>query len=140
MNCLHTFTLESNRQIKINFDRGDFSSDAGLLRFKEFLHKIGAVKLINRLFKTNDTACFRIHKDDANLIQVIYQIISAYFFNDCADELTNEPVMTAILDKDTLASHPTLSRFFNRMNKDTLAQFNLIISHMTIIHCFVMTT
>lgn len=43
------------------------------------------------MFKTNDTAGFRIHKDDANLMQVIYQIISAYFEDDCADELTNEP-------------------------------------------------
>jgi len=33
----------------------DLSSDAGLLLFKEFLFKIGAVKLINRIFKTNDT-------------------------------------------------------------------------------------
>ena len=74
------------------------------------------------MFKTNDTAWFRIHKDDANLMQVIYQIISAYFEDDCADELTNGPVMTAILDKAALASQPTLSRFFNRMDKDTLEQ------------------
>lgn len=59
-------------------------------------------------------------------MQVIYQIISAYFEDDCADELTNEPVMTTILDKDSLASQPTLSRFFNRMDEDTLAQFHLI--------------
>ena len=51
-------------------------------------------------------------------MQVIYQIISAYFEDDCADELTNEPVMTAILDKDALASQPTLSRFYNRMDED----------------------
>ena len=57
-----------------------------------------------RLLKTNDIAWYRIHKADANLIQVIYQIISACFEDDCADELTNEPVMTAILEKDTLAS------------------------------------
>lgn len=126
MDSLHTISLESNTQIKINFNGGDLSSDAGLLLFKEFLFKIGAVKLINRLFKTNDTAGFRIHKDGANLMQVIYQIISAYFEDDCADELTNEPVMTAILNKDTLASQPTLSRFFNRMDGDTLTQFYLI--------------
>ena len=124
MHSLNDTTLESNKYLKINFDGDDLSSDAGLLLFKEFLFKIGAVKLINRMFKTNDTAWFRIHKDNANLMQVIYQIISAYFEDDCADELTNEPVMTAILDKDVLASQPTLSRFFNRM--DT-------------IHCFVMT-
>ena len=118
---------KSNKYLKINFDGGDLSSDAGLLLFKEFLFKIGAVKLINRIFKTNDTAWFRIHKDDANLMQVIYQIISACFEDDCADELTNEPVMTAILDKAALALQPTLSRFFNRMDKDTLEQLNRII-------------
>lgn len=107
MDILNTVSLESNSQIKINFDGGDLSSDAGLLLFKEFLFKIGAVKLINRLFKTNDTASFRIHKDGANLMQVIYQIISAYFEDDCADELTNEPVMTAILEKcSCLPAHP----------------------------------
>lgn len=130
MDILNTVSLESNSQIKINFDGGDLSSDAGLLLFKEFLFKIGAVKLIHRLFKTNDTAWFRIHKDDANLMQVIYQIISAYFEDDCADELTNEPVMTSILDKDALASQPTLSRFFNRMDKDTLIQLNQIIREL----------
>lgn len=126
MDILNTVSLESNTQIKINFAGGDLSSDAGLFLFKEFLFKIGAVKLINRLFKTNDTAWFRIHKDDANLMQVIYQLISAYFEDDCADELTNEPVMTAILDKDAMASQPTLSRFFNRMDEDTLCQLNQI--------------
>ena len=89
MDILNTVSLESNTQIKINFDGGDLSSDAGLLLFKEFLFKIGAVKLIDRMFKTNDTARFRIHKDNANLLQVICQIISACFEDDCADELTN---------------------------------------------------
>ena len=126
MNILNTISLESNSKIKINFDGGDLSSDAGLLLFKEFLFKIGAIKLVNRMFKTNDTAWFRIHKDDQNLMQVIYQIISAYFEDDCADELTNDPVMIAILDKDALASQPTLSRFFNRMGGDTLSQLNQI--------------
>lgn len=130
MDILDTISLESNSQIKINFDGGDLSSDAGLLLFKEFLFKIGAIKLVNRLFKTNDSAWFRIHKDDANLMQVIYQIICAYFKDDCADELTLEPVMSDILDKITLASQPTLSRFFNRMDTDTLIQFNLIVREL----------
>ena len=98
MDILNTVSLESNSQIKINFGGGDLSSDAGLLLFKEFLFKIGALKLINRLFKTNDTAGFRIHKDDANLMQVIYQILCAYFEDNCADELTNEPGMTVRQD------------------------------------------
>ena len=130
MDILNSISLESNSQIKINFDGGDLSSDAGLLLLKEFCYKIGAARLIKRLFHTNDSAKCRTHKDDDNLLQVIYQIFAAYFEDDCADELTNEPVMSAVLEKETLASQPTLSRFFNRMDETTLGQFNQILREL----------
>ncbi len=123
MDILNTFTLKSNRQIKINFDGGDLSSDAGLLLIKEFAAKIGFTRLIQKKFKTNDKS-IRFHKDDENLMQMIYQIISAYFEDDRADELTLDPVFNAVLEKSGLASQPTLSRFFNRMDEDTLVQFD----------------
>ena len=93
---------------------------------KEFAEKIGLVRLVYRLFKTNDTATFRIHLDPENLLQMIYQTIAAYFEDDCADELTVDPVFTAILKKPALASQPTISRFFNRMDDTTLEQFDQI--------------
>jgi len=37
----------------------------------------------------------------------VYQIIAAYFEDDCADELSTEPVMVAALEKDALASRST---------------------------------
>ena len=123
MDILNTLSLKSNRQIKINFDGGDLSSDAGLLLIQEFAAKIGFLKLIKKKFKTNDKSV-RFHKDDENLMQMIYQVISAYFEDDCADELTLDPVFNVILEKDRLASQPTLSRFFNRMDEDTLLQFD----------------
>ena len=43
-----------------------------------------------------------------------------------SDELTNDPVFKSVLEKDALASQPTVSRFFNRMDKDTLNQFLMI--------------
>ena len=123
MSIVNTFSLQSNRQIKINFDGGDLSSDAGLLLIKEFAAKIGFTKLIEKKFKTNDKSV-RFHKDYENLLQMIYQVISAYFQDDCADELTLDPVFNVILDKENLASQPTLSRFSNRMDEDTLIQFD----------------
>ena len=36
---------------------------------------------------------------------------------------TNDPVFKSVLEKDALASQPTVSIFFNRMDKDTLNQF-----------------
>lgn len=53
-------------------------------------------------------------------MQIIFQIIAAYFEDDFADELTNEPVFTECLRKEILASQPTLSKFWNRMDEDTL--------------------
>ena len=126
MNILKDTSFESNPYLKINFDGGDLSSDAGLLLIKEFAEKIGLVDIIYALFKTNDTAIFRYHIDPENLLQMIYQTIAAYFEDDCADELTVDPVFTAILGKRNLASQPTISRFYNRMDEVTLKQFDQI--------------
>ena len=104
MDILNTLSLKSNRQIKINFDGGDLSSDAGLLLIQEFAAKIGFLKLIKKKFKTNDKSV-RFHKDDENLMQMIYQVISAYFEDDCADESTLDPVFNVILDNITLQVH-----------------------------------
>ena len=100
-------------------ESGDLSSDAGRLLLKEFISKMGFDRLLSQSFQANDAASFRYHTDDDNLLQIIYQIFSAYFTDDCADELTNEPVFTTILGKPALASQPTLSRFNNRMDIDT---------------------
>lgn len=126
MNILTDTKLEYNNKVKINFDGGDLSSDTGLLLIKEFIKKIGFEKVIKKIFKTNDSASFRFHTDTENLQQEIYQTIAGYFQDDDADELTNDPVFNNILDKKSLASQPTMSRFFNRMDEDTLVQFEQI--------------
>ena len=82
MSIVNTLSLESNRQIKINFDGGDLSSDAGLLLIKEFVSKLGVDKLVGKTFKTNDPA---YHTDQKNLLQMIYMIIAGYFEDDASD-------------------------------------------------------
>ena len=108
MSIVNNLSLESNRQIKINFDGGDLSSDAGLLLIKEFVSKLGIDKLLGKAFKTNDPALFRYHTDQKNLLQMIYMIIAGYFEDDASDELTNDPVFKSVLEKDALASQPTV--------------------------------
>ena len=126
MSIVNTFSLQSNRQIKINFDGGDLSFDAGLLLIKEFISKLGIERLLNRSFKTNDSAVFRYHTDRDNLLQMIYMIMASYFEDDASDELTKDSVFKAVLEKSALASQPTVSRFFNRKDEDTLKQFQEI--------------
>lgn len=126
MSSLMALRSESNSKIKINFDGGDLSSDAGLLLLKEFICKIGLDKLIEQHFETNDKT-IRIHKDSENLLQKMYQQLAGYFTDDDSDELTTDPIFTALLDKDSLASQPTMSRFFNRMDNITLMQMDWIL-------------
>src|SRR5690554_4990887 len=126
MSSLVDMRLESNSKIKINFDGGDLSSDTGLFLLKEFIHKTGLDKVIGDIFKTNDPASYRHHKDNENLLQEIYQTIAGYFQDDDADEFINDPVFNALLEKDGLASQPTMSRFFNCMDTDTLNQYDQI--------------
>lgn len=118
--------LKSNSKIKIDFGGGNLSSDGGLLLMKEFLSKIGFEQIAAAKFKTTDKS-MRIHTDVENLKQVLYQIFSSYNEDDCADELTNEPVISAALGKTSLASQPTLSRFYNRMDENTLTQLSEIM-------------
>ena len=130
--CMHSLnhsTLESNKRFKINFDGGDLSSDSGLLLIKEFTNKLGFDKLL-RKFDIDGKNAGRTHTDGVNLLQVLFQIFAAYFEDDCADELTNDPIMTSILAKEALASQPTLSRFYNRMDNETLSQLQALMSEM----------
>ena len=114
--------LESNKNFRVNFDGGNLSSDGGLLLLKEFYHKLGVKTLLKKHFHTTDSASFRIHKDHENLLQMLYQITGAYFQDDHADSLRNDPVLNAVVGKAALASQPTLSRFHNRMDAQSLEQ------------------
>ncbi|NLW42501.1 MAG: IS1380 family transposase [Tissierellia bacterium] len=126
MYSLNNLHLECNNKIKLNFHGGDLSSDSGLFLLKEFADKIGFHQTIKKFFKTEDKAD-RKHKDYDNLSQILYQILAGYFNDNDADELRNEPVLNVIHHKDGLASQPTLSRFFNRMDDSTLEQFDEIL-------------
>ena len=126
MAIVNVTALESNKNFKISFNGGNLSSDGGLLLMKEFMHKFGIPALLKEKFQTTDRSSARKHKDSDNLLQIIYQILEAYFTDDSADALKNDPVFTSVLEKDTLASQPTLSRFYNRLDEKTIAQLDEI--------------
>ena len=126
MAIVNGVALESNKNFRVNFDGGNLSSDGGLLLLKEFYHKLGVNSLLRKRFHTTDSAAFRIHKDHENLLQMLYQITGAYFQDDHADSLRNDPVVTSVVGKAALASQPTLSRFHNRMDEVSLKQLEEI--------------
>ena len=126
MGIVNGTALECNKNFRVSFDGGNLSSDGGLLLLMEFYYKLGVNSLIRQYFRTTDSASFRIHKDHENLLQMLYQITSAYFQDDHADSLRNDPVITSAVGKPALASQPTLSRFHNRTDEASLTQLEEI--------------
>ena len=115
-----------NNKVKYDFDGGNLTSDAGLLLLKEFYHKLDLETILKECFQTTDPGHVRIHKDYKNLLQAIFQITLAYFQDCDAGALRNDPAMIAAVGKEKLASQPTMSRFYNRMDKITVEQLNNI--------------
>ncbi len=114
--------LNFNKMIKVNFNGGDLSSDSGLLLIKEFDERIGFSRLIKDTLNINDPVNHTKHKNHDVLIQKIYLNIAGYHADDHADDLKNDPVFTTILNKEKLASQPTISRLNTKLNQDSLKQ------------------
>ena len=128
INIINDFSFKFNSSVKLNFDGGDLTSDSGGLLIEEFMHVTG-IKNLFKMFKTQDSAV-RYHTDADNLHQVISQIFLSYYNDNDADELAYEHVLTTALNKDRLASQPSLSRFFSRMDETTIMQINCIMAEL----------
>ena len=57
MHSLKEIQLKCNKQFILNFDRGELSSDGGLLMIKEFLHALGIEKLLKTASKPMIRPC-----------------------------------------------------------------------------------
>lgn len=126
MHSLIEKSVNFNRKVKVNFEGGDLTSDAGLLLYREFDEKIGFSETIRDILRVKDKAKFRFHSNSDIAIQKIYQNIAGYHTDDNADELTIDPVFKAVLAKEALASQPTISRFNSRLDVDNAKQFQFI--------------
>lgn len=119
-------TLQCNKNIKYNFEGGNLTSDAGLLLVHEFTEKIKFKSLLNQHFGIEGDSAIRQHSNTDLCLQQIFQTISGYHCADHADELRHDPLLTTLLEKDALASQPTLSRFAHRLTKTTSKQFEQV--------------
>jgi len=124
MVTLPQLTLDFNRQIKLSNDGGSLSSDTGEFIFREFDEKIGFSKTLAEHLHVKDDRKYHVHSNENLLRQKLYQLIAGYAEDDCADELTNDPVFTQIIGTDALASQPSLSRFYTRFDNESMEQLN----------------
>ncbi|WKB36193.1 transposase [Terrilactibacillus sp. S3-3] len=115
MASLDEKAFQFNKKIKV-----DFSSDSGLLLYREFDEKTGFSQLIQERLKFKGPVSHAVHSNAKVVIQKIYQHLAGYHTDDQADELGTEPVFTTVTGKKRLASQPTLSRFNQRVDAETV--------------------
>jgi len=124
MATLSQITLDFNRKIKLSNDGGSLSSDTGEFLFREFDDTIGFFKTLMKHLHLKDNRQYYVHSNEQLLRQKIYQILAGYSEDDAADELTNDPVFTQVVETEALASQPSLSRLFPRFDSESLEQLN----------------
>ncbi|MBB5175037.1 IS1380 family transposase [Texcoconibacillus texcoconensis] len=124
MATLPKMTLDFNRQIKLSNNGGELSSDTGTLLFREFDEKISFSHTLANHLQLNDERKYYVHSNEDLLHQKLYQIIAGYAEDDAADQLTHDPVFTQLLEKDALASQPSLSRFYDRFDPQSIEQLH----------------
>jgi hypothetical protein len=130
MTSLQEYNMNFNPLMKVNFNGGDLTSDAGLLLYKSFDHKLGLSQTVEELLVVNDNVVHRDHPNSDVVIQKIYQHIGGYHTDDHADDLHGGPLLTSILDKERLASQPTLSRFHTKSDDDTIKSLENITENL----------
>lgn len=127
MNSLQQKSLNFNKKLFCDFSGGNLSSDSGLLLVRSFMEKLEVRSIFEALF--NDSVR-RTHEISSVIEQLIYQNIAGYHKDDAADDLRHDHIFTSILDKEALASQPTISRVMNTFKKQDLEKFNYVLEYL----------
>jgi hypothetical protein len=91
MEIVQDYSMNFNPLMKVNFNGGDLTSDAGMLLYKSFDHKLGLSPTIKEHLVVNDNVIHRDHPNSDVVIQKIYQHIGGYHTDDHAVDLHGEP-------------------------------------------------
>lgn len=115
-------------KLRIDFEGGTITSDAGLTLIREFDHRLGLTADVTARI-TDDRDQRYVTHDMATLIrQRSYQIVAGYEDANDADRLKDDPTFQTIASKSssTLGSQPTLSRLENDIDWSSIARLSKV--------------
>jgi len=116
--------LNFNKNFLYDFEGGNLSSDSGLLIVRSFVEKLGVRKLLEDAFNGKVD---KPHKNASIIEQLIYTTIAGYSSDNASNALKNDPIFVNILNKNDLASQPTISRLINALGEDEVDIFNRLL-------------
>ncbi len=124
MSSLQQVSLNFNKSCSYNFKGGNLSSDAGLILVRSFTEKCGLRRMLEASFGTTDN---RKHTTASIIEQLFFSTIAGYPSDSAANSLRHDPIFTKILDKDCLASQPTISRCINTLDESSIEAMNKML-------------
>ena len=103
-----TNSFNFSKNIKLNFEGGQLSSDTGLLIFHEFCEQMNVQGLLGKNLPENRNGVFK-HQKPEIIYQEITRIIAGYTSNNAVNYLQHDPVINFI-HRNKVASASTCCR------------------------------
>jgi hypothetical protein len=111
------FSFYCKRNLTLNFNGGQISSDGGLVLLRQLDKKLGLTEGLVGCISDSRHQGYTKQSSLDIIRQRIYQIAAGYEDANDADSLRNDPIFKAINNRatsdDPLSSQPTISRFEN---------------------------
>lgn len=112
------FSKIKRREIEVNFDGGDVSSDGGLLLLREVEKRLGLLKRVAQVLPDPRNPALVRHTTEQLLRQRVFGLCQGYEDLNDHDSMRDDLGMQTALERDNAAaSSPTLCRFENRADR-----------------------
>lgn len=122
------FGKSSRKEIKVNFNGGNISSDGGVLLLKRADEILGLTEALNALIEDPRNPSYIKHEQISLLRQRVCAIALGYEdLNDHSTLRQDQAIQTALNSSADLASPSTLCRFENRIDKRFVMKFHKIL-------------
>lgn len=117
----------SGKEVHVNFNGGNISSDSGVVMLREFTDKLGIIKKVAKLLPDNRHQSYVDHTAEQLLSQRVLQIIAGYEDGNDCNALRHDPAFKTACGKKPendgpLASQSTMFRFEHRIDPKTLVR------------------
>lgn len=122
------FAKLGRREIDVDFDGGEVSSDGGLLLLRQVERRLGLLKAVAESLPDPRSPLLLKHKTEQMLRQRVFGLCQGYEDLNDHDALRHDLAVQTALERDTAgASSPTLCRFENRADRSAAVATSRIL-------------
>src|SRR6476620_3678911 len=115
-------------KLRVDFEGGTITSDAGLMLIREFDHRLGLTADVAARITDSRDQRYVTHDTVTLVRQRSYQIVAGYEDANDADRLKDDPTFQTVASASvsTLGSQPTISRLENDIDWSSIARLSRV--------------